>query len=60
MEEEQRIGKVGKNKVKDKEYAAKQMKEWEKKKERLIEQMSEDYGIDQFEAADKYAELEQK
>jgi hypothetical protein len=46
--------------VKDREYAAKQMREWEKKKERLIEQMSEDYGIDQFEAADKYAELEQK
>jgi hypothetical protein len=60
MEEEQRIGKVGKNKVKNREYAAKQMAQWEKKKEKLIEQMSEDYGIDQFEAADKYVELEQK
>ena len=59
QEEEQRIGKVGKNKV-GKEYAEKQMKAWEKKKEKLIERMMEDYKIDQFEAQDKYLDLESK
>ena len=59
MEQEQRIGKVGKNKV-GKEYADKQMREWEKKKERLLEKMMEDYNIDQEQALDKYAELEAK
>lgn len=59
MEQEQRIGKVGKNKV-GKEYADKQMRNWEKKKEKLIERMTEDYKIDQRQAIDKYAELEAK
>lgn len=59
MEQEQRIGKVGKNKV-GKEYANKQMRDWEKKKEKLIERMTEDYKIDQQQATDKYAELEAK
>lgn len=59
MEQEQRIGKVGKNKV-GKEYANKQMRDWEKKKEKLLERMMEDYKIDQQQATDKYAELEAK
>lgn len=59
MEQEQRIGKVGKNKV-GKEYANKQMRDREKKKEKLIERMTEDYKIDQRQAIDKYAELEAK
>lgn len=41
-EEEQRIGKVGKNKV-SKEVADKQMREWEKKKEALIKEMQDHY-----------------
>jgi hypothetical protein len=59
MEQEQRIGKVGKNKV-GKEYANKQMRDREKKKEKLLERMMEDYKIDQQQATDKYAELEAK
>lgn len=34
------------------------MRAWEKKREKLTERMMEDYGIDQFQASDKYAELE--
>ena len=58
-EEEQRIGKVGKNKV-SKEVADKQMREWEKKKEALIKEMQDYYWIDQFEASDKYLDMEAK
>ena len=36
------------------------MRTWEKKKEKLIERMMEDYKIDQQQASDKYAELEAK
>ena len=59
MEEEQRIGKVWKTKV-WKEYAEKQMRKREKNKEKVIEQIMEDYNIDQQQAIDKYAELEAK
>ena len=41
-EEEQRIGKVGKNKV-NKAVADKQMRAWEKKKEALIKEMQDYY-----------------
>ena len=41
-EQEQRIGKVGKNKVNN-AYKEKQMREWEAKKERLIEELGEQY-----------------
>jgi hypothetical protein len=34
------------------------MRTWEKKKEKLLEKMMEDYGIDQFQASDKYMDLE--
>lgn len=61
-EEEQRIGKVGKNKV-NKEYQDKQMREWERKKERLLEVMQQEYGgsIDRYDAnqiVDKFDELQ--
>lgn len=58
-EEEQRIGKVGKNKV-SKEVADRQMRAWEKKKEALIKEIQDYYWIDQFEASDKYLDIESK
>ena len=59
QEEEQRIGKVGKNKV-NKTVADQQKRAWEKKKERIIKEIEEYYGIDQFQAQDKYIDLESK
>ena len=59
QEEEQRIGKVGKNKV-NKTVADQQKRVWEKKKERIIKEIEEYYGIDQFQAQDKYIDLESK
>lgn len=58
-EQEQRIGKVGKNKVNN-AYKEKQMREWEAKKERLIEELGEQYWLDANWALDKYNELRDK
>jgi hypothetical protein len=57
QEEEQRIGKVGKNTV-NKDYADKQRKTRETKKERIIEMLGEDYGLEKDQAYDKFLELE--
>ena len=58
-EQEQRIGKVGKNKVNN-AYKDKQMREWEAKKERLIEELWEKFWLDANGASDKYIELRDK
>jgi len=57
--EEQRIGKVGKNKV-SKTVADQQARNLEKKKERILKEMEQFYKIDTNEAYDKYAELRDK
>lgn len=63
QEEEQRVGKVGKNKV-DRAVAKKQQEDLEKKREALKVEMRERYGgkdvNDQERAENKYAELSGK
>jgi hypothetical protein len=57
--EEQRIGKVGKNKV-SKTVSEQQARNLEKKKERILREMEQFYKIDTNEAYNKYAELRDK
>lgn len=63
QEEEQRVGKVGKNKV-DRSIAKKQQENLEKKREALKVEMRERYGgkdvNDQERAENKYLELSGK
>lgn len=58
QEMEKNIGKVGGKKVKDSTFKENQRKEREKKREKLIEEIWETYGIDQFEAYNRYLEYE--
>ena len=54
---EQRIWKVWRNKVNDKWFKSKQEAEWIKKKEAVIQDIQQEYGLDQFEAVEKYDDL---
>ena len=58
-EEEQRIGKVGKNKV-NKEYAEQQKRAQETKKEKVIKELEQIYNLDANGAYDKYQEFANK
>lgn len=54
---EKRIWKVWKNKVIEKSYIRQQESERIRKKEKLIERISEETGLDQFEASNLYDDL---
>lgn len=55
---EQRLHKVGNKKIKDPDKKWAREQAFLKDKEYIIERIWEEYGIDQFEAAEKYAQFE--